>query len=55
MKPQTRRSGLLIRELPDEVLVYDQVRPFAAPGGGEQEEQGGNPGAAHRRSPTSAG
>jgi len=24
MKPQTRRSGLLIRELPDELLVYDQ-------------------------------
>ena len=24
MKPQTRRSGLLIRELPDEMLVYDQ-------------------------------
>lgn len=26
MKPQTRRSGLLIRELPDEMLVYDQER-----------------------------
>jgi hypothetical protein len=26
MKPQTRRSGLLIRELPDELLVYDQER-----------------------------
>jgi hypothetical protein len=24
MKPQSRRSGLLIRELPDELLVYDQ-------------------------------
>ncbi len=24
MKPETRRSGLLIRELPDELLVYDQ-------------------------------
>lgn len=24
MKPQTRRSGLLIRELPDELVVYDQ-------------------------------
>jgi hypothetical protein len=24
MKPKTRRSGLLIRELPDELLVYDQ-------------------------------
>jgi hypothetical protein len=24
MKPQTRRSGLLIRELPDELLVYDR-------------------------------
>ena len=23
MKPETRRSGLLVRELPDEVLVYD--------------------------------
>jgi hypothetical protein len=23
MKPQTRRSGLLIRELPDELLVYE--------------------------------
>ena len=23
MKPKTRRSGLLVRELPDEVLVYD--------------------------------
>jgi hypothetical protein len=26
MKPETRRSGLLIRELPDELLVYDQER-----------------------------
>lgn len=26
MKPQTRRSGLLIRELPNELLVYDQVQ-----------------------------
>jgi len=26
MKPQTRRSGLLVRELPDELLVYDQER-----------------------------
>ncbi len=26
MKPQTRRSGLLLRELPDELLVYDQER-----------------------------
>jgi hypothetical protein len=26
MKPQTRRSGLLIRELPDELLVYDLVQ-----------------------------
>lgn len=24
MKPETRRSGLLIRELPDELLVYDR-------------------------------
>jgi len=24
MKPQTRRSGLLIRELPNELLVYDR-------------------------------
>ena len=24
MKPQSRRSGLLIRELPDELVVYDQ-------------------------------
>jgi hypothetical protein len=29
MKPQTRRSGLLIRELPDEVLVYDRERHHA--------------------------
>jgi hypothetical protein len=26
MKPQTRRSGLLTRELPDELLVYDRER-----------------------------
>jgi hypothetical protein len=26
MKPQTRRSGLLLRELADELLVYDQER-----------------------------
>ena len=26
MKPQTRRSRLLVRELPDELLVYDQER-----------------------------
>jgi hypothetical protein len=26
MKPQTRRGGLLLRELPDELLVYDQER-----------------------------
>jgi hypothetical protein len=26
MKPQSRRSGLLIRELPDELVVYDQQR-----------------------------
>jgi hypothetical protein len=29
MKPLTRRSGLLIRELPDELLVYDQDRHSA--------------------------
>jgi hypothetical protein len=29
MKPQTRRSGLLLRELPDELLVYDQERHTA--------------------------
>jgi hypothetical protein len=26
MKPQSRRSGLLIRELPEELVVYDQQR-----------------------------
>jgi hypothetical protein len=26
MKPQARRRGLLLRELPDELLVYDQER-----------------------------
>jgi hypothetical protein len=26
VKPQTRRRGLLLRELPDELLVYDQER-----------------------------
>jgi hypothetical protein len=29
MKPETRRSGLLIRELPDELLVYDQEQHHA--------------------------
>ncbi len=29
MRPQTRRSGLLLRELPDELLVYDQERHTA--------------------------
>lgn len=29
MKPRTRRSGLLLRELPDELLVYDQERHTA--------------------------
>lgn len=29
MKPQSRRSGLLLRELPDELVVYDQERHTA--------------------------
>jgi hypothetical protein len=29
MKPRTRRSGLLLRELPEELLVYDQERHTA--------------------------